>query len=303
MGYFNSKLAREVARSTGWRDKVFSRRYQAILVSDEEEAQIGRLVYVLSHGCKENLVARPQDWPGVHSVTALLTGEPIEGTWFDRTREWEARCGRPPISCGLETLAQAERQRQATRPGLAVPGGIRYIFASLGLASLPTPPAWPTPSSPLEVNVKKTLTFAVSIRAPRRLVWETMLDAEGYKVWTAAFGEGSYFSGSWDRGQRIQFLGPGGDGGMTAVIDENRPYEHISIRHLGEVSAGVEDTTSPKVLAWAPAYEKYWFEDAGADTEVTVSLDTVPEYEKFMLETYPKALGLLKSLCEGKVNA
>jgi len=27
MGYFNSKLAREVTRSTGWRDKVFSRRY------------------------------------------------------------------------------------------------------------------------------------------------------------------------------------------------------------------------------------------------------------------------------------
>ncbi|HEV7671192.1 MAG TPA: hypothetical protein VGS22_21965 [Thermoanaerobaculia bacterium] len=91
MGYFNSKLAREVARSTGWRDKVFSRRYQAILVSDEEEAQEGRLVYVLSHRCKENLVARPQDWPGVHCVTALLTGQPIEGTWFDRTKEWEAR--------------------------------------------------------------------------------------------------------------------------------------------------------------------------------------------------------------------
>jgi REP element-mobilizing transposase RayT len=91
MGYFNSKLAREVARSTGWRDKVFSRRYQAILVSDEEEAQVGRLVYILSHGCKENLVARPQDWPGVHCVTALLTGQSIEGTWFNRTKEWEAR--------------------------------------------------------------------------------------------------------------------------------------------------------------------------------------------------------------------
>ena len=26
---------------------------------------------------RENLVARPQDWPGVHCVTALLTGEPI----------------------------------------------------------------------------------------------------------------------------------------------------------------------------------------------------------------------------------
>ena len=52
---------------------------------------MGRLVYVLSHGCKENLVARPQDWPGVHCANALLTGEPIEGTWFNRTKEWEAR--------------------------------------------------------------------------------------------------------------------------------------------------------------------------------------------------------------------
>ncbi|HEV7666879.1 MAG TPA: hypothetical protein VGS22_00020 [Thermoanaerobaculia bacterium] len=60
-------------------------------MSDEEEAQVGRLVYILSHGCKENLVARPQDWPGVHCVTALLTGQPIEGSWFDRTREWVAR--------------------------------------------------------------------------------------------------------------------------------------------------------------------------------------------------------------------
>ncbi len=60
-------------------------------MSDEEEAQVGRLVYILSHGCKENLVARPQDWPGVHCVTALLTGQPSEGTWFDRTREREAR--------------------------------------------------------------------------------------------------------------------------------------------------------------------------------------------------------------------
>jgi len=60
-------------------------------VSDEEEAQVGRLAYILSHGCKENLVARPQDWPGVHCVTALLTSEPMEGTWFNRTREWQAR--------------------------------------------------------------------------------------------------------------------------------------------------------------------------------------------------------------------
>jgi hypothetical protein len=33
----------------------------------------------------------PQDWPGVHCVNALLTGQPLKGTWFDRTQEFAAR--------------------------------------------------------------------------------------------------------------------------------------------------------------------------------------------------------------------
>jgi REP element-mobilizing transposase RayT len=91
MRYLNSNLAREVARWTGWADKVFARRYDAILVSEEEGAQVGRLEYLLSQGCKEGLVARPQDWPGVHAIEALLTGQPVEGTWFDRAKESRAR--------------------------------------------------------------------------------------------------------------------------------------------------------------------------------------------------------------------
>jgi len=45
MAYFNGNLAKEVARLTGWKDKVWSRRYQAIVISDEEEAQVERLLY------------------------------------------------------------------------------------------------------------------------------------------------------------------------------------------------------------------------------------------------------------------
>jgi hypothetical protein len=91
MGHFSSKLAREVGRLTGWKEKVFGRRYQAIVVSDEEAAQLERFRYGLAHGCKEDLVERPRDWPGVHAVRALLEGEILEGLWFDRTREYMAR--------------------------------------------------------------------------------------------------------------------------------------------------------------------------------------------------------------------
>ncbi len=147
----------------------------------------------------------------------------------------------------------------------------------------------------------KKLDFEVSIKAPRQLVWDTMLSDDGYRVWTSAFFEGSYFSGSWDEGTKIQFLSPGGDG-MTSVIAQNKPYEYISIRHLGEIANGVEDTTSEKVKAWAPAYENYSFSEESSETTLAVSLDTLPEYEQYMLETYPKALNLLKEMCERKIG-
>jgi hypothetical protein len=91
MCYVNSNVAREISRLHGWEDKVWSRRYQAIVVSGEEEAQIARLKYLLGNGCKEGLVARPQDWPGVHVARALVKGEDLTGYWFDRTREYAAR--------------------------------------------------------------------------------------------------------------------------------------------------------------------------------------------------------------------
>jgi len=59
--------------------------------SDEEEAQIARLRYVLAHGVKENLVEKISQWPGVHCARALVEGAPVEGYWFDRSQEYAAR--------------------------------------------------------------------------------------------------------------------------------------------------------------------------------------------------------------------
>ena len=94
MNFLNSNLAREAGRLHGWREKFWGRRYQAIVISQEEAAQIDRLRYLLSHGCKEGLVARPREWPGAHCVEALLEGLPLRGLWFDRTQEYAARARR-----------------------------------------------------------------------------------------------------------------------------------------------------------------------------------------------------------------
>ena len=90
MCYINSNIAREVGRLHCWREKFWGRRYRAIAILDDQ-ALLDRVAYVLSHGCKEGLVRRPEDWPGIHCVHALRDGVPLYGTWFHRTREYEAR--------------------------------------------------------------------------------------------------------------------------------------------------------------------------------------------------------------------
>jgi|CXWL01.1.fsa_nt_gi REP element-mobilizing transposase RayT len=107
MGYVNSNVARGVGRLIGWSDRFWGRRYEAIPVSSEDAAQLSRLRYLLSNGVKEGLVVRPEDWPGAHSVDALLGVGLLEGTWIDRTRWHEARRSRK--SSDAKEFATTER--------------------------------------------------------------------------------------------------------------------------------------------------------------------------------------------------
>ncbi len=145
-------------------------------------------------------------------------------------------------------------------------------------------------------NIKR-IQFVETIEAPASRVWEVMLSSEHYPRWTSPFGEGGRFEGSWDEGSKMRFLAPSGDG-MVAEIAENRPHEFLSIRHLGWVIKGVEDTNSESVRAWAPAYENYTFSSVPQGTRVIVDQDVTGEYEEFMKEAWPRALAMLKQLCE-----
>jgi uncharacterized protein YndB with AHSA1/START domain len=142
-----------------------------------------------------------------------------------------------------------------------------------------------------------TLQFTITINSPKEKVWRTMLEPESYRTWTAAFAEGSYFEGSWNKGEKIKFLTPAGEG-MISIIAENKPFEFISIKHLGIIKDGVEDTESPESKSWAPAFENYTFSERDGATEVKVDMEVAPEFEEFMNSTWPKALARLKEICE-----
>jgi len=143
----------------------------------------------------------------------------------------------------------------------------------------------------------KTLHFEVSIRAPRKRVWDTMLEPDTYREWTRAFADGSHYDGSWEEGASIRFLGPTGDG-MFSRIAERREPEHILIEHLGVLSDGKEDRESDLSKAWAGAKEAYHFSERNGLTTVVVDVDAAEEVEGDFSQMWPSALAGLKELCE-----
>lgn len=147
------------------------------------------------------------------------------------------------------------------------------------------------------------LHFKILINAPKEKVWNTMLQDATYRQWTKPFNpSGSYFEGNWDEGSKILFLGSnpetGEVGGMVSRIAQNKRHELISIEHLGEIKGGVEDTTSEKVKLWQGAEENYKFTDVNNGTEVSVELIVPDEFKDYMDDTWPKALAVLKEMCE-----
>jgi hypothetical protein len=90
---------------------------------------------------------------------------------------------------------------------------------------------------------------------------------------------------------------------MSSVIAENRPHEFLSIKHIGTVTDGVEDTESEAVRRWAPAFENYSFSETGSSTQLSVDIEVDEEWEADMTDAFPRALQKLKSICESRMSA
>lgn len=147
----------------------------------------------------------------------------------------------------------------------------------------------------------ETIQFSIAINASKQRVWEMMLGEQTYREWAKAFHDGSYYKGSWEKGSEIHFLATGENGkeeGMFSRIHENRPYEFLSIQHLGMISDGVVDTTSDQVKQWTPSFENYTFTEKDGNTEVMVEMQTPAEYKAMFGEMWPRALDALKRISE-----
>ena len=148
---------------------------------------------------------------------------------------------------------------------------------------------------------KIVLHFEININASAEKVYNIMLADKTYSKWTSAFNPTSRFMGSWEKGSKILFIGTdenGKVGGMVSIISENIPNKYVGIDHVGIIDGDKELTSGPVVKEWAGVSENYTFTENNGSTQVSVDMGTNDEFEAYFSETYPKALNILKAICE-----
>ena len=88
-------IKREISRRWGahpdvnWQGTMWHEYLATALPTPASE--LNAMKYVLSQGVKENLVERPQEWPGVHAAASLMSGDPLVGKWLDATSYAKAK--------------------------------------------------------------------------------------------------------------------------------------------------------------------------------------------------------------------
>jgi uncharacterized protein YndB with AHSA1/START domain len=142
------------------------------------------------------------------------------------------------------------------------------------------------------------LEYKITIAAPAKTVWETMLQEETYKQWVAKSWPNSFYEGKWEKGEQVRFIGPDGSGTLAEILDVKK-HERISARHLAILNpGGIEDRTSESAKGWVGILEEYRFTQQGGNTTVTVLIETSPEWRNMFDDGWPTALNELKKISE-----
>lgn len=139
--------------------------------------------------------------------------------------------------------------------------------------------------------------FKTTINASSERVWNILWEDATYRIWTAAFSEGSHAISDWKEGSKVLFL-DGNGGGMFSKIYKLHPNTFMGFEHLGIIKNNEEQPQDEFSKSWAGAKEDYILKESNGFTELEVQVDTDKAFENYFKSTFPKALDIVKQLSE-----
>ena len=143
-----------------------------------------------------------------------------------------------------------------------------------------------------------SLKYSIEINAKKEHIWKTMLDPETYKKWVKAFSANSKFIGEWKQGETVLFFDPE-LGGSKAILEIFKPYDEILTRHYSMVDKNQNENNEDEMTKkWLGSTERYSLEEIENTTKLEIEMKTDEAFEKMFNTSWPKALGIIKSLCE-----
>jgi uncharacterized protein YndB with AHSA1/START domain len=143
----------------------------------------------------------------------------------------------------------------------------------------------------------ETLNFNIRIAANAKTIWSVLWNDETYRKWTAVFSEGSYAESDWKEGSPILFLTPSGEG-MSSIIHRLIENKEMTFKHLSTVKDFQVQPLDEKSQQWSGCRESYTIEEVNGMSTFRVSIEVMPGYKDYFIQTFPKALEKVKILAE-----
>jgi len=140
----------------------------------------------------------------------------------------------------------------------------------------------------------KLLEFTKQINAAPEKVWEVLFTQDGYRKWSSAMNEGTYFEGNWEQGSIMRFLDPKNNG-MYNLVEENVPNKVLKMKHLGWILDG---ELSPQ--GWEDSTVHYLLEPNENGTLLTAQVNSLDEFVDFFNTKYPQNFENIKKLSESE---
>lgn len=139
--------------------------------------------------------------------------------------------------------------------------------------------------------------YEIEIDATAEKVWNTLLEPENYKKWTAVFCSDTYFTGELKPGGRVHFLTPDGNGMYSDVVFYT-PDKNVLFMHIGDIVNFEEQPLNEESEKWTGAFEGYTLKEKDGKILLITEVDLNPSDKVRYDETFPGGLEKIKEMAE-----